>query len=363
MRGAIAVAFLLASISPANAETPVYPKCESGTCVAVNYERLLLIQKSGADIRGLSPDELKLKVNSEGAPINVPEVIGGIAFPPLFEEVVRIEITHSNGTGLCTGIALGSDAVLTAAHCGCSEPSSYRVLFQRPIREVQRESRYYPARTVDRKPSIFYGYDCSRTLEAQPGKDLALLFLTPSASPGPSIVPPPVMPMFIPQKLASDGELKALLILGYGRREDDKFPHGLIGASAHLRDSFCLIDRFDAAGCSIFREFTLSRMTSDGEGADTCDGDSGGPVYMVWDRDLGDLKVQRHRVLLGITSRAMGSVVQYGPTGCGGGGVYTSVGHPEVVKWLALQGVPVEVAPRARRFAERAFQVDTLADE
>ena len=169
--------------------------------------------------------------------------------------------------------------------------------------------------------------------------------------------------MTVAYQLAVKGRLQNLLVAGYGREGGDgRFPRGLVAASTRVRDFFCLQDQWSAGGCAIFREFTLANLVSDLSNADTCDGDSGGPVYFVAQRLRPDGKVMLHRMLAGITSRGLGGVPQFGPGQCGGGGVYTAVAHPDVLKWLAVNGVPLELGLAARRFAERGIPAPSDSD-
>ena len=172
------------------------------------------------------------------------------------------------------------------------------------------------------------------------------------------------MPMLVPYRIAQEGHLKQLLVVGFGLTESlgDGFPDGLIGASITLRDPFCLLDQGLPGGCAVFREFTLSNLVTNLDSSDTCGGDSGGPVYFIAPEPRSDGTIFLHRYLVGITSRALGGVPQVFGGQCGGGGIYTAVAHPDVLEWLALQGVPLELGTAARRFAEKGFPDRGLAE-
>ncbi|WP_155956468.1 trypsin-like serine protease [Rhizobium sp. CF080] len=296
------------------------------------------------------------KVGPDGRALLTREVIDGVVVPPLFDEVVRITLRVGDVEALCTGVALGDNTVLTAGHCGCALASTYRIQYPR-FGDPAFETQFYRPRTLARAPLTFFGYDCQRPDTPQPGRDLALLFLSPVKPEDRSgVTPPPVASMIVPYELAQAGKLESMLALGYGRRENGDFPRDLIAAFIGLRDPFCLNDRGDASGCAPFREFTLSSLVSETDpAADTCDGDSGGPVYFIHGKINDSGMAEYHRILVGITSRGLDGVPQFGPTDCGGGGVYTAVGHSDVLKWLAVNGVPLEVGDQARRYVERAF--------
>ncbi|WFP61464.1 MULTISPECIES: trypsin-like serine protease [unclassified Mesorhizobium] len=351
----------------------IYPACPPSPnpfCMAADFRSLLRLQTSGGDIRLISDDSLLIEVDATGhATSGIHDrIFEGIRIPPILDEVVRIEFDVGlSRPALCTGVALNRNTVLTAGHCACAVQAAYRVSFPRYSGKMFRaqESEFHDPRKLSRPPLPFLGYDCRRLMYPQPGKDLGLLFLEPSAAPSSEFDPvaPPAAPFFLLHDMLNKGELRNLLIFGYGRREDQTMPHDLIGASTPIRDPFCLRDRYDGAQCGIFREFTLSSLVTEVDpGADTCDGDSGGPVYFIGTKSLPE-GVELHRMLVGITSRGLGGVPQFGQGYCGGGGVYTAVAHPDVLKWLAVNGVPLEVGLTAKRFAEKAFVEKSIFDQ
>jgi hypothetical protein len=338
----------------------VLPECRSDVCYFVNLEPILALQTSGGDIRLIPSSDFVRRV-----PSTTISVADGVALPPVLEEIVRISVDLGGGkTATCTGVALGRDAVLTAGHCACSPRADYSIFFPR-FSTSEQGFPFHPARKLIRPPVRFAGYDCRDRDLAQPGKDMGLLFLEPTALPQKEFdpIPPPAISMMVAHQLAGRGRLQNLLVAGYGRTEDDgRFPRGLVAASTRVRDFFCLQDRWSPGGCATFREFTLANLVSDLSNADTCDGDSGGPVYFVAQRLRPDGKAMLHRMLAGITSRGLGGVPQFGPGQCGGGGVYSAVAHPDVLKWLAVNGVPLELGLGARRFAERGIPPPSDSD-
>lgn len=266
--------------------------------------------------------------------------------PVYLPEVLRIEFAGRNGQGsLCTGVAVAADKVLTAGHCGCSPWESY------VVRAIELGSETpAPERTLRlaAKPRIFPGYDCRFNGAPQPGRDLALLELDGSID---KVRPAPVAPMFL---VYDHPETRRVLIAGYGRTESGRFPLGLLGAFSRIADHFCRRGVFAASRCSRFREFVLSNMVSGSSAAaDSCDGDSGGPVYWHTNVEMSGGTQELHRFLIGITSRGLRGVPQFGPTACGGGGIYTSIGHVDIIAWLTANGAPVEVGLEAKEFAYR----------
>ena len=71
-------------------------------------------------------------------------------------------------------------------------------------------------------------------------------------------------------------------------------------------------------------EMVIQDLKANPISTDSCGGDSGGPAY---------LRVSEEWRLAGLVSRALGE-------GCGPGGVYSSIYHADVIKWLHDNGVP-----------------------
>ncbi|WP_181763133.1 S1 family peptidase [Mesorhizobium sp. B2-4-13] len=264
--------------------------------------------------------------------------------PVFLPEVVKIELTSG---GFCSGVAVATDRVLTAGHCGCAPRDSYVVRFPNEIADNGQYGFGKPY-LLAADPVLFPHYDCG-TFSAQPGRDLAILYLD---RPSPVDVPP-VAPMVYPFKDTA----KRAFIAGYGRTEQGDYPRGLLGAFSTLQDPFCVRGNAFGSACAMFREFVLSDLVNAAAlGTDTCDGDSGGPVYWFGVVKTKDGTEEIHRFLIGITSRALAGVPQFGATGCGGGGIYTAVGQVNVLVWLSQNGAPMEVGMKARRFAKRTIR-------
>jgi V8-like Glu-specific endopeptidase len=266
--------------------------------------------------------------------------------PVFLPEVVKIELTSG---GFCSGIAVAADRVLTAGHCGCAPRDSYVVRFPNEAVGTKGQYGFGEPYRLAADPVLFPRYDCSNTFSAQPGRDLAILYLDRASL---VIDIPPVAPMVDPFKDAA----KRAFIAGYGRTERGDFPRGLLGAFSTLQDPFCVRGSAFGSACAMFREFVLSDLVNAAAlGVDTCDGDSGGPVYWFGAVKTKDGTEQIHRFLIGITSRALSGVPQFGATGCGGGGIYTAVGQVNVLVWLSQNGAPMEVGLKARRFASKSI--------
>ncbi|WJI42194.1 trypsin-like serine protease [Mesorhizobium sp. C120A] len=262
--------------------------------------------------------------------------------PVILPEVVKIVFKAEDGSpAFCTGVAVAADRILTAGHCGCGIPESYSVRFLSAPNLSSEDI------TLDRAPVVFPGFDCIRELEPQPGRDLAVLYLQIA---GEDIKPPPIAQMTLPFEGTT---ARRAFIAGYGRTETGAFPNGLLGAFTPIKDYFCIRGGYAGSPCASFREFVLSDLISSAvPGVDSCDGDSGGPVYW-FGKTMGHDGIEEvHRFLIGITSRGLSGVPQYGATSCGGGGIYSVVGHVDVLAWLSVNGATSSVGLNARHFAE-----------
>jgi len=112
-------------------------------------------------------------------------------------------------------------------------------------------------------------------------------------------------------------------IVGYGAidRNANQYINELQEASSTIVDANCSTE----SGCDQFE------LAAGGMGIDSCNGDSGGPLYLT--TEYGDF-------LVGVTSRAYDNATQP----CGGGGIY---GRPDQVlpQIEAAAGVPVTHGP------------------
>lgn len=260
-----------------------------------------------------------------------------------FREVVKITFDAPGGPALCSGIAVAIDRILTAGHCGCENPETYVVTVSKE--RFKNDSLSLTKHTLAKPPVLYRGFDCNNAGLPQPGRDAAILHL---ATPIEGLRVPPAAAMF---PISNDTKSQ-IIVAGYGRTIEGNFPAGLLAARTSVVDHFCALGQVSSSICAPFREFVLSSLvTAIAAGVDTCDGDSGGPVYWIFPgRDSAGVTRLR-RFLIGITSRGLAGVPQFGVAGCGGGGIYTTVGSVEMLGWLAANGAPLEVGLGARHFA------------
>jgi len=241
---------------------------------------------------------------------------------PQYRYVVGISFIKHGREGTCTGVLLSKQLVLTAAHCGCG--TSY---------SVTQDLRMNGAKfiRVAAPPILFDPLVCQRST-IRPGYDLALLRLTDKAEVDDKYRP--ILPLaFSLANLTRTGT--DLIVIGYGLTE--RRTSGVrMQALVPVFTADCAQRQYLIAGCAPLLEMILSASarTIGPRTADTCRGDSGGPVFAI--KQVQDAVVP---VLVGVTSRPAPIPHVDAEDHCGGGGIYVVVGRTDVVTWLKNNGV------------------------
>lgn len=293
------------------------------------YHNYLAIQNGRSDVaETLDPSrsDIRIKVTH-----------GDLVDWKEFKSVVRITYRVANGDrDVCSGVIVGDKKVLTAGHCGCG--TDYQVTFFDGNEPVGLAGY----------PRTFPGYYCAASPAAQAGKDLALLNMAGRVHPG-------IEPRFAHLRdMQLAGPIGKLAVLGFGLDENNVLPEQPRIGFVPVFSLYCSTSRAALSVCRPFREFALSgaRDASTDRKVDTCGGDSGGPVFAFRAKRADEpggspnaLAIED--ILVGITSRPMAGVVHIpGTDHCGGGGIYTSIGHSDVLAWLSREGVELQpVAP------------------
>lgn len=236
--------------------------------------------------------------------------------------VVRVE----NGRGeLCSGVVIGPDLVLTAAHC-VMDRTAYRVV------GVDRAFRPRAVRTV--AAALHPAFVPGTTPRTQPGVDLAILKLEQ-----------PLGPDFTPLDLRYVGTItrgQPVALAGFGVSGERQF-----GTARTLRETRLVsLGTLQVANRVVV--VADQRRLAERTGAGACRGDSGGPIFAG-----GPGGYQ----LLGIVSWSSGALDVRDRSACGGLTAVTPVG--EHASWIAARAadlsrlqvrqVPVVAAPRSRR--------------
>ncbi len=213
--------------------------------------------------------------------------------------------------GLCSGVVISQNVVLTAAHCYCdSSPSTFWIgnalVADADYRRGFNESRFL-------KGDVTF-FDASYCATGS-GVDLAAVHpLDPTA------IPNAHFQEFVPTSAIVEFASFAGTIVGFGASDFNSL--GGVKRHATIKVRACTEDDVAAGeGCLPGQEW----ISFNEAGVDTCKGDSGGPLYMI-------ASDHTYR-LVGLTSRQRrGASVPY----CGDGGIYTNLATEQVISWINL---------------------------
>ncbi len=267
-------------------------------------------------------------------------VLGGAQAPHgVFRETVAI---HPRGdqSSVCSGVLIDRNAVLTAAHCVCDlklnkpDTEAFVRIGDDVAEAATRALRVLPERTRMRDERF-----CQKAGAAGfvPGVDIAVVFFREDRAAvrvdlgGPYIIPRErwtdengALRVSTARIAGSDVYLSAstvgLMVVGFGTNDTSTVADlGLkMFAEIPIASQICGSAAAEQqAGCAPGREAILIDWKY--HQRDTCNGDSGGPAFVVDGSQY---------YLAAITSR---SVTKSG--GCGAGGIY-SLATPAVVDWL-----------------------------
>lgn len=244
---------------------------------------------------------------------------------PAYDEVsvvwIATQSSAGNQTYLCSGTLIGANRVLTAAHCVC--PGCSMFVGMGPLVNAAPTDRIV-AKVLG--VSLHPAYLQSGAA-MQPGSDLAVLTIESYSSCPQYKQPLPIFPI----SAAAANATGRFSIVGYGLTElgpnsaGEKRKADVVASSVTCTQPWSRRD-----GCVAFREFVLEgsvTLLDKTLGADTCNGDSGGPALIV--DNTG------HKFLAGTTSRALIPKGGFNNEGCGFGGIYEYAGIPTVLQWLS----------------------------
>lgn len=236
-------------------------------------------------------------------------VWGGVAIredQDAFRDVVAIV----GNNRICSGTLVGSDLVLTAAHCYCGGVIEEAVIGTNILTPAERIK-------IDKARSAAF-VSCTQLSSDISVGDVALLRLsTPATMSGRRIAG---------LKMVRDSA--AVRAVGFGQTERNilgfKYQVNIVIASYQC-------DGPGVQGTSdsdVYRCRASHELVAAGLNRDTCGGDSGGPVFV--------LGPDARLYVAGVTSRAVD------PNGlCGPGGIYVLLSAPPIRAWLEAQGLTI----------------------
>ncbi len=219
-------------------------------------------------------------------------VVGGAPVPAgTWPDAVAV----IGATGTCSGTLIAPDIVLTAGHCSEIQPE--RIVAATTDYD-QGGVAVVVAATIAH-PSWMTSYD------------VALLVL---ATPVPDIAPRAIGTACTFAEFTAGSRVD---LVGFGLTDDAATGDNTLlnEAMVQVTDPTCA----DGDGCrpSIAPG---GEFVAGGDGVDTCNGDSGGPVYLA---------TPRGEVVIGVVSRGVSGA----SSPCGGGGIY--VRTDKIAPWLA----------------------------
>lgn len=212
----------------------------------------------------------------------------------------------------CTGVLIAPDVVVTAGHC---IDESISAVFVNANDLRSSTGQVLPVERAVAYPNWGRTYDVGVLVLAQPS----------------TVAPRPIASGCIRDQYSKNGAEVA--IVGYGATDANASQYGY-----ELREAYTTISDVDCsatAGC----ESSVSpggELFAGGDGIDSCNGDSGGPLYLVTDRG---------EYLIATTSRAGGNAT----VPCSQGGIY--VRSDAVLEWIrqetgrAIEDPTCNVAP------------------
>jgi V8-like Glu-specific endopeptidase len=265
--------------------------------------------------------------------VNNPQLMAPVApIAPAEPAALAVGIVYGGNDGgsveICSGTLIDPTHVLTAGHCACGNPSTYRIY---PVYSIYppgfdsieqggfRRDDSYPSKA----PVMFDPQLCG--LGQYRGNDLALLELAENA------LSVPVMnfgsPLWTLLQQLSKGE--KMLVVGYGFDNQNKI--GFRNKEAIPIVSVACTERALARYCTPYAEMILAQEAGPAIRNDTCGGDSGGPVFQQI--------ANEGYALVAVTSRSAPGIQDDPGKNCGGGGIYTILGRDSVQQWLKANGV------------------------
>lgn len=230
-----------------------------------------------------------------------------------------IGLTYNNArTPWCTGALIAEDMVLTAAHCVCNAMPSHVFLGEDPLDTGSNRGKFFGVAMG----KAYHGCRASSST----GVDVAVLRINGkilSAKPFTIAQSPP-------------GSNTIFLVAGYGAidRSGTTIDYKKREAPVPMTSASCSGPGEAAIyGCQPDEEIVAGRINT----ADTCKGDSGGPLLMTAPgTGTGN---EANLIIAGVTSRGVKSTSK-----CGGGGIYEGM-RPVVRTWIAE--TIVQLRPRS----------------
>jgi secreted trypsin-like serine protease len=221
-------------------------------------------------------------------------------------------VSVQGNSATCTGTLIASNVVLTAEHCYCNDVDKQVVFGTDALHPA-------PGQVYDVVKVVPMRSECNQDYF---GADVALLYLDK-------------IPSVAPRSIAATSVLAAstdVTAVGFGLTEDGKTGSKLLVdlpiASPSCSSTSGGIPDTTKYSCVATQELVAGMQNLH---KDTCEGDSGGPIY---------IKAGQNYLLAGTTSRGVHN--SGSPTKCGNGGIYERL-DGNILSWLRQNSVPIQI--------------------
>ena len=223
----------------------------------------------------------------------------------------------------CTGLLIDSHHVVTAAHCVCGKDQLAVFYGLNVYSELEKGKGPGPSGTWGYENiSAVEGYQlhpetsCTDLVEERYKNDIAVIRIKENWLGFMTLAPPsPQQADFIVEAIVKDRVKGSFYGVSFGVTTKSDQPG--LRHWYNLELDACPEDMADSIGCHYKIDYISNRDHSN----DTCLGDSGGPVYYIYND---------HPVMVAVTSRGR----RDSSTVCRQGGVYNSILDSVTVKWL-----------------------------
>ena len=233
----------------------------------------------------------------------------------------------------CSGVLVDSRTVLSAAHCFCGATTPADIVIGHDAHShahgphipyaVNSDVTFYDENFC----AAYAQWKRDQANVPHPAGDLALIHLVEDLDPD-------LWDQLLPtQPIARGVDLSFLTAVGFGESIQQAMPGRKSVARLKFMPRLCDLETEMDAGCRAGMEFiALGRV--EGDGHDTCFGDSGGPLFLnhqEFDAQVPPGGVDVPPLLVGITSRGVAS---NRPGLCSEGSINVSLEYPPFADWI-----------------------------